>query len=440
MAGEAVQTVSARWPGLKNVYALIAYLLLFQAFTGLHPWRLLPKQQARLQQYQQNEAPKAADSYFQPMADLVLPHGYQLEEHFVTTADGYILRMFRIPARPASASAPPASTASTCTNNSSSSACSSSNNNSTHSTAAPVVLMQHALLDTSAGWLLLGPGRGLAFQLADAGFDVWMTNSRGNRYSRNHTRLNPDADASFWSYNVDDLVEYDLPASIQYAKNATGQQQLVYIGYSQGTMIGLAALSSQPDIAASISLAVLMAPVAFTTAMTSPAFVLSAKVRFENYALSIFGGQGEWGSFRQANAEAMLPICRRFPRFCMGYLTAFCGKNPKGNLDPELVPLVFQHLPAGTSVNIMAHWAQGIRRGCKKHLYRFDHGTDCSSSVMSTSNSSRRCNLEVYGQHHPPVYDLAKITTPIALFTGKASHHTSIIWGFELAGICSGDL
>ena len=75
-------------------------------------------------------------------------------------------------------------------------------------------------------------------------------------------------------------------------------------------MIGLAALSSQPDIAASISLAVLMAPVAFTTAMTSPAFVLSAKVRFENYALSIFGGHGEWGSFRQANAEAMLPICR----------------------------------------------------------------------------------------------------------------------------------
>ena len=30
------------------------------------------------------------------MAELVEPHGYPLEEHFVTTTDGFILRMFRI--------------------------------------------------------------------------------------------------------------------------------------------------------------------------------------------------------------------------------------------------------------------------------------------------------------------------------------------------------
>lgn len=78
--------------------------------------------------------------------------------------------------------------------------------------------------------------------------------------------------------------------------------------FLQGTMIGLAALASQPQLAASISLAVLIAPVAFTTAMTSPAFVLSSRLGFDRFALS--QGWGEWGSFQQANSDAMMPICR----------------------------------------------------------------------------------------------------------------------------------
>jgi hypothetical protein len=73
-------------------------------------------------------------------------------------------------------------------------------------------------------------------------------------------------------------------------------------------MIGLAALASQPQLAASISLAVLIAPVAFTTSMTSPAFVLSSRLGFDRFALS--QGWGEWGSFQQANSDAMMPICR----------------------------------------------------------------------------------------------------------------------------------
>jgi lysosomal acid lipase/cholesteryl ester hydrolase len=87
-------------------------------------------------------------------------------------------------------------------------------------------------MDSSAGWLLLGPKHALALQLVEAGFDVWMGNARGNRYSRNHTTLTPGQPA-FWAWSWQQQAEYDLPASIDYVLEVTQQQKLVLVGYSQ---------------------------------------------------------------------------------------------------------------------------------------------------------------------------------------------------------------
>ncbi|GFH08989.1 lipase, partial [Haematococcus lacustris] len=122
------------------------------------------------------------------VGEVLLPagSGYELTEHFATTLDGYILRIFRLqhPSSQAAALAP--------------------GNSSTPARLMPrpVALLQHALLDSSAGWLLQGPGNSLACSLALEGWDVWLGNVRGNRFSRNHTHLSA-ADQEFWAYSWD---------------------------------------------------------------------------------------------------------------------------------------------------------------------------------------------------------------------------------------------
>lgn len=39
----------------------------------------------------------------------------------------------------------------------------------------------------------------IAFTLAEAGYDVWMGNARGNTFSRKHINLNPRTGV-FWNF------------------------------------------------------------------------------------------------------------------------------------------------------------------------------------------------------------------------------------------------
>ena len=57
------------------------------------------------------------------------------------------------------------------------------------------------------------------------------------------------------------MAKYDLPATMDYIERITGQDQLVYIGHSQGTLIAFAALSTNPEFAKKIKLFIVLAPI-----------------------------------------------------------------------------------------------------------------------------------------------------------------------------------
>ena len=108
--------------------------------------------------------------YIQPQ---IIKHwGYPAEEHKVTTSDGYIVTIHRIP----------------------------HGKQGKYSDAPrPVVFLQHGLLCSSSVWVTNLPSEALAYILVDAGFDVWMGNARGNTYGLEHESLNPDQN-EFWDF------------------------------------------------------------------------------------------------------------------------------------------------------------------------------------------------------------------------------------------------
>jgi len=125
----------------------------------------------------------------------------------------------------------------------------------------PVVFYQHGLLDSSAGACVNG-SYSVAFFLAACGFDVWLNNARGNRYSRQHQFKDADSCDEYWNFSFEEIVAYDFPAAIEFVLGHCGAKTLSFIGHGQGTTILLAALSQRLNYyQQKINLAILMSPI-----------------------------------------------------------------------------------------------------------------------------------------------------------------------------------
>ncbi|XP_028585517.2 gastric triacylglycerol lipase-like isoform X1 [Podarcis muralis] len=300
---------------------------------------------------------------------------YPAEEHDVTTDDGYILTIFRIPHGRADRPDPGAR-------------------------PRPVVFLQHGLLVDAANWFQNLPHNSLAFMLADAGYDVWLGNSRGNSWSRRHHFLSPRS-VEFWEFSFDQMAKYDLPASIDYVLQKTGQKQLFYIGHSQGTTMAFIAFSTNPRLAAKIKLYIALAPVATVKYAKTPLAKLSllhevqikAMFGMKEFLPKTFFGSLVAAEFCSRNLLA--PICGNL-------LFMLCGFNEK-NLNLSRIDVYAAQVPSGTSVQNIIHWKQSILAG---KLQAYDYGLFD--------------NLARYGKVEPPEYNIRNMNvTTIVWSSGK---------------------
>ncbi|XP_023125980.2 gastric triacylglycerol lipase isoform X1 [Amphiprion ocellaris] len=301
------------------------------------------------------------------ISEIIWRWGYPAEEHQVLTEDGYILTVNRIP-------------------------------HGLKQTAGsrPAILLQHGLLAAGSNWITNPPNCSLGYVLADAGYDVWMGNSRGNTWSRKHRRLSP-LEEEFWRFSHDEMALKDLPAVVDYILKVTQQQQIFYIGHSQGTTIAFIAFSTLPELASKIKLFLGLAPVATVAFTSSP----MTKLSFLPDALiwDLFGRRDFLPQSHMIEWFAE-HVCEKHSELCGNLFFLLCGFDEK-NLNMTRTPVYTTHCPAGTSVQNMVHWAQAVHGG---KLTAFDFGP--------------AGNMEHYNQSVPPQYHVQDMKVPTALFSG----------------------
>lgn len=311
-------------------------------------------------------------------AEMIESRGFLSETHEIITQDGYILTCFRIV------------------------------NPNTNSKKRPVIL-QHGLFSSSRDWLIASPdgyandtsdkiGNNIGFELARAGHDVWLSNTRGNTYSMKHVSHSRWS-TEFWKFSYSDFAKYDVPAVVDYVLNATGRESVGYVGHSQGTYMMWGTLATyekynkvvKPIIQLAPSFGFKHLPALLRTVMNSPMVPV---------LLGAVDGPFSPSSKFTSYLEAM--ICKEVKPACLLYMALLTGTDT-AQINQTRLDVYMYGIPAGTSIKNVRHFRQTIVKG---FFGEYDYGS--------------KMNMKKYGQKNPPAFDMNKITNQnIALFCGN---------------------
>lgn len=319
---------------------------------------------------------------------LITSKGYPCENHYVTTQDGFILNMQRIPH--------------------------GLHPSPTLDKEKPVVIIQHGLEASSSNWLDNLVNESLGYMLADAGADVWLGNVRGNMYSRNHTYLKPDQEL-FWAWSWDQMAAFDLPAMVDHVVRTTGVKQVHYIGHSQGTVMGFAGFSANHTLAAFIKRFYALAPVAKVRHIQSPLRLLSPFADDLAFAFDLLGHYDFLSHNKKIMDFLAVDVCMDISDVLCENILFILGGFDRTHFNLTRVPVYVAHNPGGTSVQNVLHYAQGVKTD---KFQMFDYG-------------SAKANMDHYHQPTPPEYNLTNFHVPVVTYAGGHDYladPTDVAW------------
>ncbi|KAL7621352.1 cholesterol esterase [Parahypoxylon ruwenzoriense] len=311
--------------------------------------------------------------------DLCAMFGYTAEEHVVQTKDGYLLGIHRLAWRRGEEDM--------------------KINDGPTSIKKPIVYLHHGLLMNSEVWVCLTDAqRCLPFVLVDRGFDIWLGNNRGNKYSKKSINC-PPTSIQFWDFSIDQFAIHDIPDSINYILETTKQASLSYIGFSQGTAQAFASLAVHPRLNEQVNVFIALAPAMSPAGLNNG--IVDALVKASPQVLFLlFGRRSILSSATMWQSILYPPIFINLIDMGMSFLFGWKTKNISFSQKLAAYP----HLYSFTSTKSVVHWFQIIRN---KSFQMYD---DDVQTPLSLNTSSKYTKVAKYPTRN--------IRTPIVLVYG----------------------
>ncbi|KAI9047006.1 hypothetical protein LZ554_009080 [Drepanopeziza brunnea f. sp. 'monogermtubi'] len=268
--------------------------------------------------------------------DLCAVFGYTAEEHVVQTGDGYLLGLHRLAYRKGEEQ--------------------QKINRGNNCVRKPVVYLHHGLMMNSEVWVCLTEEeRCLPFQLVQKGYDVWLGNNRGNKYSKKSTHHSP-ADIPFWDFSMDEFAFHDIPDSIAYILQTTSAPSLSYIGFSQGTAQAFASLAVHPRLNEQVNVFIALAPAMSPAGLSNG--IVDALIKASPQVLFLmFGRRSILSSVTMWESILYPPIFVRLVDTGLSFLFGWHVRN----ISTSQKLAAYRHLYSFSSVKSVVHWFQIIR-------------------------------------------------------------------------------
>ncbi|KAK9450877.1 Alpha/Beta hydrolase protein [Limtongia smithiae] len=349
----------------------------------------------------------------QSFSELCGLFGHEVEEHVVRTADGYVLGLHRVLAKGETIE-----------------------QRRRQQVQRPVVYLHHGLLMDSEIWTCVTDARrSLPLVLVEAGYDVWVGNNRGNKYSKKHVLMS-SADAAFWDFSMDELAMYDIPDTIEYVLDATGAGDLAYIGFSQGSAQAFGALALYPALNRKVRVFVALAPALAPHGLRFG--LVDALVKASPGLMYLtFGRRAILSSAVFWQSIMYPPLFVRLIDSALALLFEWRGRN----MSMHQKIAAYAHLYSFTSVKTVVHWFQIMRHSC---FQMFDddvnspvrmYGTAFYRVAQFPTRNIRTPIYLVYGTADSlvDIDAMRAALPPSTVAVPVAGHeHLDIVWGDEV--------